>query len=112
MLLWSMLELAALAGPADWHDMTRCWDGHEADAQSGEPWRPVYTGEMPGCVTPDGVYDLTGNVEEWVGETPEKAMLLGGAFDTSEDHARCYRRNDTFGAGYKALRTGFRCCSN
>ena len=96
----------------DFHEKGRCWDGHEADAQAVEPWRPVYTGEMPGCVTSSGLYDLTGNVEEWVGETPEKAVLLGGAWDTSEDHARCYRRNDTFGAGYASPRTGFRCCSN
>ena len=70
-----------------------------------------YTGEMPGCVTATGVYDLTGNVEEWVGDPPAKAALLGGAWDTSEDHARCYRRNDSFGAGYASPRTGFRCCS-
>ena len=91
----------------DLHDPRRCWDGKDAATS-----RPVYTGELPGCVTAAGVYDLTGNVEEWAGETPEKAVLLGGAFDTSEDHARCYRRNDSFGAGYAAPRTGFRCCAN
>lgn len=91
----------------DYHDGGRCWDGRE-----GEQYRPVYTGEMPGCAGPAGVYDLTGNVEEWAGDSPETAVLLGGAFDTSEDHARCYRRNQTFGAGFAAPRTGFRCCSN
>lgn len=90
----------------DFHDRGRCWDNKD-DNKS----RPVYTGELPACVTPTGVYDLTGNVEEWVGDSPEHAVLLGGAFDTSEDHARCYRRNDTFGPGYAAPRTGFRCCS-
>ena len=91
---------------ADYHDPRRCWDA------KGDDFRPVYTGEMPGCVSKDGVYDLTGNVEEWVGATPESAALLGGAFDTDKDHARCYRRNDTFGAGYANKRTGFRCCSD
>lgn len=89
----------------DYHDPSRCWDGKEGDG-----FRPVYTGEMPGCVSKDGVYDLTGNVEEWVGGTPEQGVLLGGAFDTSKDHARCSRRNPTFGPGYASLRTGFRCC--
>jgi protein-disulfide isomerase len=89
---------------SDYHTRGRCWDGQDRSL------RPVYTGEMPGCVSTDGVYDLTGNVEEWVGSTPETAVLLGGAFDTSKDHARCYRRNDTFGAGYANARTGFRCC--
>lgn len=99
---------------ADFHNPTRCWDGRNRGAQCGaernETCRPVYTGEMPGCVTKDGVYDMTGNVEEWVGATPETAVLLGGAYDTSKDHARCYRRNDTYGPGYSNIRTGFRCC--
>ena len=92
----------------DYHDENRCWDAKE-DATK---FRPVYTGEMPGCASTTGVYDLTGNVEEWVGDSPDHAVLLGGAFDTTEDHARCYRRNDTFGAGYAAARTGFRCCAD
>jgi protein-disulfide isomerase len=96
----------------DYHDDGRCWDGHEADATLADPWRPVYTGEMPACVTPTGVYDMTGNVEEWVGDSADHAVLLGGSFDTSEDHARCYRRNDTFGAGYASIRAGFRCCAD
>ncbi|MCA9773400.1 MAG: thioredoxin domain-containing protein, partial [Myxococcales bacterium] len=41
----------------DFHLRGRCWDGRP------ETERPVYTGEMPGCVSKDGVYDLTGNVE-------------------------------------------------
>jgi len=89
----------------DFHDRSKCWDGRK-----DPKFRPVYTGEMPGCVTQDGVYDMTGNVEEWVGTTPESAVLLGGAWDTTKDHARCYRRNDTFGPGYSSQRTGFRCC--
>ena len=101
----------------DFHEPGRCWDGREGKTRDtpekpGEEYRPVYTGEMPGCATPTGVYDLTGNVEEWVGDAPERAALIGGAWDTSEDHARCYRRNDTFGAGYASVRTGFRCCAS
>jgi protein-disulfide isomerase/uncharacterized membrane protein len=90
----------------DHHTPGRCWDGRE-----GEQFRPVYTGELPGCATADGVYDMTGNMEEWAGTSPETAVLLGGAWDTSKDHARCYRRNDRFGAGYATVRTGFRCCA-
>lgn len=97
----------------DFHEDGRCWDAHdEGNAKDGSSWRPVYTGEMPGCATPTHVYDMTGNVEEWVGTSPDNAALIGGAWDTKEDHAKCYRRNDTFGAGYASPRTGFRCCSN
>ena len=55
-------------------------------------------------------YDMTGNVEEWVGTTESEATLMGGAYDTSKDHARCSRNNDTFGPGYANKKTGFRCC--
>jgi formylglycine-generating enzyme required for sulfatase activity len=88
------------------HEPGRCWDDKDR-----EGFRPVYTGEMPGCVSSTGIYDLTGNVEEWAGATPEAAVLLGGAFDTQDDHARCHRRNDSFGPGHANARTGFRCCS-
>ncbi len=89
----------------DYHEADRCWDDKE-----GEQFRPVFTGEMPGCAGKSGIYDLTGNVEEWVGDSPEHAVMLGGAWDTKDDHARCYRRNDTFGAAYSSPRSGFRCC--
>ncbi len=91
----------------DLHQPGRCWDGRPPTG-----FRPVYTGEMPGCVTKDGAYDMAGNVEEWVGDSPENAVLLGGAYDTTKDKARCYRRNDVYGAGYANRRTGFRCCAN
>ena len=101
---------------ADYHSPGRCWDGHARGSKCGkerdQDCRPVYTGEMPGCVSAGGVYDLTGNVEEWVGDSAETAVLLGGAFDTSKDHARCYRRNDTYGPGFANIRTGFRCCKS
>lgn len=95
----------------DFHEPGRCWEGKDSGAApDGSMWRPVYTGELPGCRSQGGVYDLTGNVEEWVGDSPDRAVLLGGAFDTKDDKARCYRRNDTYGPGYASLRAGFRCC--
>jgi protein-disulfide isomerase len=91
---------------SDFHQIGACWDGHYRD----DTKRPVYTGSFPGCISKDGVYDLTGNMEEWVGDSAQHALLMGGAYDTREDKARCYRPNDTFGPGYAAVRTGFRCC--
>jgi protein-disulfide isomerase/uncharacterized membrane protein len=102
----------------DFHEPGRCWEAHENPLAGTVPtgqapaWRPSYTGQNPACVSQAGVYDLTGNVEEWVGASATEAVLLGGAFDTPDDKARCYRRNDTFGSGYANLRTGFRCCKD
>jgi formylglycine-generating enzyme required for sulfatase activity len=89
----------------DYHERGRCWDARPRGKD-----RLVYTGEMAGCVSADGAYDLTGNVEEWVGDSPQTAVLLGGNFETTKDHARCFRRNDTYGPGFANHRTGFRCC--
>jgi len=103
---------------SEYHIPRRCWDGSWYNTRSKEGYeemkaaRPIYTGSMPGCVSVDGVYDLTGNVEEWVGASKDEAVLLGGAFNTSRDNARCYRRNDTFGPGYSAGRNGVRCCQS
>jgi len=91
---------------SDFHQRGTCWDGNHGD----DAKRPMPTGSFPGCVSRDGVYDLTGNVEEWVGESPRRALLLGGAYDTPEDKARCYRPNRALEAGASAIRTGFRCC--
>ena len=82
-----------------------CYTGHNREGSL-----PVYTGSMPACRSADGVYDLVGNMEEWVGLDEDHAVLLGGAFDTKADKGRCYRRDDTFGPGYIQLRHGFRCC--
>lgn len=89
-----------------WED-SACWSGYR---EAGD--RPLYTGSMPGCRSRAGVYDLVGNVEEWVGADEEEAVLLGGAFDTAGRRARCFRRNAVFGPGFQAARTGFRCCQD
>jgi len=42
------------------------------DDKQGDAVSPVYTGELPGCVGPAGVYDLTGNLEEWSANLPRR----------------------------------------
>lgn len=73
---------------------------------------PVRTGSLPACRSEQGLYDLVGNQEEWVGATEETAMLMGGSYETPADRARCNRRSERFGPGFSAPRTGFRCCSD
>ena len=64
-------------------------------------------------MTADGVYDMTGNVAEWVVDAKERQMLMGGAFDSKADkEARCYEYSDVWGKGYAAVSTGFRCCKD
>jgi protein-disulfide isomerase/uncharacterized membrane protein/peroxiredoxin len=88
------------------YEAARCLD--DADKYEGEP---NSTGSYPGCRTSTGVYDLTGNVSEWVGATQQRATLLGGDY-RSKQRAACNKRSSMFGAGYRNKSTGFRCCSD
>jgi formylglycine-generating enzyme required for sulfatase activity len=89
----------------DVHRPRLCWDGHKRDA-----FRPVYTGEHPGCVSRDGVYDLTGNMAEWVGASEEQAALMGGMYE--ERRPSCVTANFNWGPDQSAIYTGFRCCAD
>ena len=66
------------------------------------------TGTQPGCKTASGIFDMAGNVAEWVGASPERAVLLGGGAGDKEK-AACYRPKRREGAG---ARGGFRCCAD
>jgi thiol-disulfide isomerase/thioredoxin len=66
---------------------------------------------MPGCRTPEGIYDLAGNVQEWVGLDPEHAVLAGGHW-YAEEKASCLQTNDNFGPGFANRTSGFRCCAD
>ena len=91
---------------SDFYRREACWD--EGDLSEN---RPMYTGSREGCRSRDNVFDLVGNLQEWAGTSAEDAVLLGGAYYNREK-SRCYRRNDTFGAGLRNATTGFRCCAD
>ena len=91
---------------ADWHEKGWCHDA--GDGRTGTP-KP--TGSMPRCVTETGVYDLGGNVAEWIEASQERAVLVGGDYG-SADKAGCFRPNATWGPGHKNKRMGFRCCAD
>lgn len=80
-----------------------CWT--EALAAEVQP-----TGTATACVTQDGVYDLSGNVEEWVDYLdPSQAVARGGATLSTADNATCGASNPHL-PGAQYVRTGFRCC--
>ena len=60
-------------------------DGPAAMVEMDRLWQGVRSGSQPGCRSPFGVYDLTGNVDEWTrsvhdGERP--SILKGGLLGT------------------------------
>lgn len=69
-------------------------------------------GSHRGCVSPFGVYDLTGNVEEFVArdDDPTRPVMKGAWWLPGRNH--CRARQTYHNDGYKGVETGFRCCAD
>jgi len=91
------------------------------------------TGEYAGCAGPNGVYDLVGNLHEWVADRVDRALakklpvaaviqrrigrtigngiFMGGFFSTQNEHGPgCTYVTAAHERGYHDYSTGFRCC--
>jgi protein-disulfide isomerase/peroxiredoxin/uncharacterized membrane protein len=71
----------------------------------------VAAGSKSKCRTNSGVFDLTGNIGEWVNSDKNKATLMGGNAGSGE-RAACNQRSYGKGLGRKNHTTGFRCCAD
>jgi Sulfatase-modifying factor enzyme 1 len=83
-------------------------------AETKRAWQGDKTGSHPGCVSAYGVYDLAGNVEEWVTtsrpEWPFRSGLKGGYW--SKPWAGCRGTNERHGPQFRFYEVGFRCCKD
>ncbi len=68
-------------------------------------------GENSRCVSADGVYDLHGNLHEWV-DDPEGTFRGGFYMDAALNGPGCTYATTAHSAGYHDYSTGFRCCSD
>jgi formylglycine-generating enzyme len=75
------------------------------------------SGAFPRCISPFGVRDMTGNVDEWVEnpngkvtEKPFRSALKGGYWGPVR--ARCRPMTSTHNAWFSFYQVGFRCCSD
>ena len=67
------------------------------------------SGSYDNCVTPNGVYDLSGNLWEWT-EKSNGGRLRGGGWELSAGLGQCRSFSDP-GNDYHAGEVGFRCCA-
>jgi formylglycine-generating enzyme required for sulfatase activity len=74
--------------------------------------RRVARDALPRCVSPFGVFNLVGNVDEWTtrdgAEKSRRAILRGGWWLIGRN--RCRAATANHGERYAGVQTGFRCC--
>jgi formylglycine-generating enzyme required for sulfatase activity len=96
------------------------WPSDAAKAHAKELYQATPSGSKQGCVTEDGVYDMTGNVEEWVVRTREHSMsdwpyILAGCYWSGcygDKTPTCHSTNAAHGPAFRFYETGFRCCKD
>ncbi len=116
--------------PARWTN-----DVFNSPKMNQEPGFLARTGEYDGCVTPSGVFDLVGNLHEWVSDTVNErfvrmlehepvhrddqpwnrgdGVFVGGFYSTRAQHGPgCWFTTIAHEPRYHDYSIGFRCCSD
>jgi len=69
------------------------------------------SGERTGCTNEYGVFDMVGNLHEWV-DDPEGTFQGGYYLDTHLNGDGCYYRTTAHPMSHLDYSTGFRCCAD
>jgi formylglycine-generating enzyme required for sulfatase activity len=95
------------------------WPAAEAQAHAKDLYQATSSGSRRKCVSADGVYDMTGNLEEWVVRTREHAndwpFILAGCYWSGcygGGKPTCHSTNNAHGPEFRFYETGFRCCKD
>ncbi|HEX7666646.1 MAG TPA: SUMF1/EgtB/PvdO family nonheme iron enzyme, partial [Polyangiaceae bacterium] len=82
-------------------------------AEADRLWQGEPSGSREACVSPFGVHDMTGNVDEWVvneSGKPYKSALKGGYWGPVK--TRCRPSTVAHNEDFSFYQIGFRCCSD
>ncbi len=85
------------------HDESRI---RETNAGEASP-----SGAYPGCGTPEGLMDMSGNLWEWVATPRGTGAIKGGGWNVSAGLGQCSTRAFS-STDYSSAETGTRCCSD
>jgi formylglycine-generating enzyme required for sulfatase activity len=95
------------------------WPDPEAAEEATRLYQADMSGARVACVSEDGVYDLTGNVAEWVrrsGPSPQPGFdhVLKGCYWAGcyhEPQPDCTFANRAHAGSFRTYEAGFRCCA-
>src|SRR5687767_10713653 len=88
-------------------------DGQKAREELDRLWQGEPSGSRAACKSPYGVYDMTGNVDEWtrtVNSTGYSSILKGGYWGPVR--ARCRPSTRAHNEDFVAYQQSFRCCAD
>jgi hypothetical protein len=95
-----------------WHGAwARGRGGQAAMLELDELWQGVASGSRPKCKSPFGVYDMTGNVDEWTRSTEKTgnpSIMKGGYWGPVR--TRCKPTTRIHGPQHVLYQQGMRCC--
>lgn len=76
-------------------------------------WQGVASGSRPRCKSPFGIYDMTGNVDEWTRSVRawERPSILKGGY-WGPVRTRCRPSTRSHDENHTFYQQGFRCCAN
>lgn len=99
---WRPFDVAALTA-----------GGEDEKKELEKLWQGAKSGSYLGCVSTYGVYDMMGNVEEWVATRKGRKFpgaLMGGFW--AKPWTGCRGTNDAHEPTFTFYETGFRCCAD
>jgi formylglycine-generating enzyme required for sulfatase activity len=102
-----------------WKSLAK-WPRDEALDEAARLFQADMSGARAGCVSAEGVYDLTGNVAEWVrrsGPSPRTGYdhVLKGCFWSGcfkDPRPSCSFSNSVHPGSFRTYEAGFRCCTD